>query len=471
MAIHIYNTLTRRSEPLETLEPRMVRMYVCGVTVYDNAHIGHAMSALVFDIVRRYLEWSGYTVQHVVNFTDVDDKIIARAKVLGRDPQDLADQYIDEFMAQLKAMNVLPATSYPRATQTMKEIIGFIQGLIDQGHAYEADDDVYFRVKSFPFYGQLSGRSLEEMVSGTRFEVDQRKESPADFALWKTARPGEPAWESPWGKGRPGWHIECSAMNLKHLGEQIDIHGGGNDLVFPHHENEIAQSESLNGKPFARYWMHNGMLQLVSPETGKVEKMSKSLGNLVTIDDFLSRYDADVFRLIVLSSHYRRPLTYNDEIAADNARKLERLRGALEPAIGSATSGATVEMLVAAVEVAASEFTTAMDDDFNSPAALAALFDLVRAINTARDAGVGSEPLTEAQNTLKELTGVLGLRLAAEPPQQREADPFIDLLVELRTSLRKAKQYELADTLRGQLAALGVTLEDTPQGTRWKYER
>jgi cysteinyl-tRNA synthetase len=353
----------------------------------------------------------------------------------------------------------------------MKEIITFIDSLIDQDHAYAANGDVYFRVKSFPFYGQLSGRSLEDMLSGTRFEVDERKESPADFALWKGAKAGEPAWPSPWGNGRPGWHIECSAMNLKHLGEQIDIHGGGSDLVFPHHENEIAQSESLTGKPFARYWMHNGMLQLLNAQTGEIEKMSKSLGNLVTIDDFLSRYDSDVFRLIVLNSHYRRPLTYNDEIAAENARKRERLLNALLPATGDLTDGEPLTTLAAVAEKARANFREAMDDDFNTPAALATLFELVRAINSARDAGVGEGPLSQAQAALRELGGVLGLRLEAAAQEQRDADPFVDLLVEVRAGLRKAKQFELADTVRQRLSDLGVTLEDTAQGTRWKYER
>ncbi|PMP78544.1 MAG: cysteine--tRNA ligase, partial [Chloroflexus aggregans] len=320
MTIHLYNTLTRRLEPLETIEPGVVRMYVCGVTPYDEAHIGHAMSAIVFDMIRRYLEFRGYQVRHIVNFTDIDDKVIARAQAMEQDPLALSGQYAAEFLAQLQAMNVLPATAYPRVSTTMPSIIAFVQGLIERGYAYVVDGDVYFRVKRDEDYGKLSGRSLDEMLSGTRFEVDPRKESPADFALWKAARPGEPAWDSPWGPGRPGWHIECSAMAMEHLGPQIDIHGGGTDLIFPHHENEIAQSESLTGQPFARYWVHNGMLQLVNPQTRQVEKMSKSLGNVVTIADFLSRYDPDVFRLIVLSSSYRSPLTYNDEIAADNQR-------------------------------------------------------------------------------------------------------------------------------------------------------
>jgi len=469
MSITIYNTLTRAVEPFETLEPGVVRMYVCGVTPYDEAHIGHAMSAVVFDVIRRYLEFRGYSVRHIVNFTDVDDKVIARAAQLGRDPLELSSELAEEFLAQLRELNVLPATAYPRVTRTIPQIIAFIQGLIERGHAYVADGDVYFRVASDPDYGKLSGRSLEDMLAGTRFEVDPRKESPADFALWKAARPGEPAWDSPWGPGRPGWHIECSAMSMQHLGEQIDIHGGGTDLIFPHHENEIAQSECLTGKPFARYWVHNGMLQLVNPETRQVEKMSKSLGNVVTVARFLERYDADVFRLIVLSGSYRSPLTYNDEVAADNARKLDRLLTGLQPPTGALTEGPPVAALADAVATARARFVEAMDADFNTAGALAALFELVRAINTARDAGVGGAPFVAAQNALRELAGVLGLRLNPRPAAKvQDVAPFIDLLVEVRSELRKARQFALADLVRSRLADLGVTLEDGPQGTRWK---
>ncbi len=469
MSLQIYNTLTRTTEPFTTLEPGVVRMYVCGVTPYDEAHIGHAMSAVVFDVIRRYLEHCGYRVQHIVNFTDVDDKVIARAAQLGRDALELSSELAEEFLAQLRALNVQPATAYPRVTQTIPEIIAFVQGLIDSGHAYATDGDVYFRVASDPDYGKLSGRSLDEMLVGTRFELDPRKESPADFALWKAARPGEPAWESPWGPGRPGWHIECSAMSMKHLGEQIDIHGGGSDLVFPHHENEIAQSESLTGKRFARYWVHNGMLQLVNPKTRQVEKMSKSLGNVVTVASFLEQYDADVFRLIVLSSSYRSPLTYNSEIAADNARKLERLLTGLQPASGASEEGPAVTALAAAVATANAEFRAAMDDDFNSAGALAALFELVRAINSARDAGVGGAPFAAAQRALRDLAGVLGLRLSPRPKGRRQdIAPFVELLVEVRNELRKARQFALADMVRGRLAELGVTLEDGPHGTHWK---
>jgi cysteinyl-tRNA synthetase len=474
MPIQIYNSLTRTKQLLETVEPGVVRMYVCGVTVYDNAHIGHAMSALVFDVMRRYLEYRGYEVRHVVNFTDVDDKIINRANALGRDPKELAESYVAEFFEELTALNILPAKAYPRATETMPEIIRFIADLIESDHAYEAGGDVYFRVASDPNYGKLSGRNLQDMLAGTRFEVDERKENAADFALWKAAKPGEPFWPSPWSDGRPGWHIECSAMNLKELGRQIDIHGGGNDLVFPHHENEIAQTESLTGEEFARFWVHNGMLQIhtrIADGTVKYEKMSKSLGNVVKISDFLREYDADVLRLIVLSSYYRSPLLYGAEIVADQERKLARLRGALEPATGTTTEGAAADQLAAVITSSRTHFEAAMDDDFNTSGALAALFELVRALNTARDSGLSGAPFEAGQAVLRELAGVLGLRLAALQAQAQEAAPFIELLIELRAELRKAKQFALADMVRTRLAALDITLEDGPQGTRWKTTR
>ncbi len=294
MAIQVYNTLTRRKEPLETIEPGKVRMYICGPTVYDKAHVGHAMSAIVFDVVRRYLEYRGYQVTHVMNFTDVDDKIIKRSQQTSDDPFELANRYIGEFKRHIAELHILPPTVYPQVSQTMPEIIEMVQTLQESRYAYEKNGDVYFRVRQDDDYGKLSRRKLDEVLSGTRVDVDETKEDVNDFALWKAQKPGEPAWDSPWGPGRPGWHIECSAMALKHLGEEIDIHGGGNDLVFPHHENEIAQSECYSGKPFARYWMHNGMLQLSG------EKMSKSLGNLVTIDDFLANHEPDVLRLLIL---------------------------------------------------------------------------------------------------------------------------------------------------------------------------
>ncbi len=468
MTLKIYNTLTRKKEPFETLEPGKVRMYVCGPTVYNKAHVGHAMSALVFDIIRRYLEYRGYEVKHAMNYTDVDDKIILRASQLGMDPFALAETHIQEYRKNLEDLNVLPATINPRATQEIDQIITIIQGLIEKGYAYAAPNgDVYFRVTRDEDYGRLSGRKLDEMQAGARIEVGEQKEHPMDFALWKAAKPGEPAWDSPWGKGRPGWHIECSAMNLHHLGEQIDIHGGGNDLIFPHHENEIAQSESYTGKPFARYWVHNGMLQFGG------EKMSKSLGNLVTIDEFLAKHDADVLRLMVLNSGYRAPLTFNDEVIEQTERALERLKSALRPALPGAAgiSAEAVQALEEAARAARAGFEEAMDDDFNTAGALSHLFELVRAINTARTEGATDEQLAVGQNVLRELAGVLGLRLRMEEEKPQEAAPFIDLLVEVRTELRKQKLWALSDLIRDRLAALGVTLEDTREGTLWRYEK
>ena len=471
LTIQLYNTMTRKTDALNPITPGLVRMYVCGVTVYDRAHIGHAMSAMVFDVLRRYLEFRGLQVMHVVNFTDVDDKIINRANALGRDPVELATSYVNEFREDLESLHIMPATVYPRVTESMPQIITFIENLIVQGYAYAADGDVYFRVAKDADYGRLSGRNLTEMVSGTRFDVDARKEHPGDFALWKGAKPGEPAWPSPWGGGRPGWHIECSAMSLDHLGEEIDIHGGGNDLVFPHHENEIAQSESLTGKTFARHWIHNGMLQIqtkLEDGTYKLEKMSKSLGNVVTIREFLAEHPADALRLVVLSSYYRNPLAYGIDIVADQERKLDRIRGGLAAATGTLTSGDAVDRLNTAVAAARPAFITAMDDDLNTSVALATIFELTRAINVARDAGVCGGAFDAAQAELRALCSVLGLTLEAGPSAVAEAAPFIELLIELRAELRKAKQYQLSDLVRNRLADLGVTLEDSAQGTRWK---
>jgi len=471
MTIRLYNTMTRATDELRPITPGLIRMYVCGVTVYDRAHIGHAMSAMVFDVLRRYLEFRQLQVMHVVNFTDVDDKIINRANDLGRDPVELASSYVNEFREDLVSLNILPATVYPRVTESMPQIIAFIEQLIAKGYAYAADGDVYFRVAKDADYGRLSGRSLSDMVSGTRFDVDARKEHPGDFALWKGAKPGEPAWPSPWGPGRPGWHIECSTMSLDHLGEEIDIHGGGNDLVFPHHENEIAQSESLTGKTFARHWIHNGMLQIqtkLADGTYKLEKMSKSLGNVVTIRDFLTEHPADALRLVVLSSYYRNPLAYGVDIVADQERKLERIRGGLAPATGAVTSGEAVSRLAEATAAARPTFVAAMDDDLNTSVALATIFELVRSINVARDVGVSGAAFESAQTELRTLCGVLGLTLEAGPSKVAEAAPFIELLIELRAELRKAKQYQLSDMVRNRLSDLGVTLEDSAQGTRWK---
>jgi cysteinyl-tRNA synthetase len=464
MTIWIYNTLTRRKEVFQTIEPNLVRMYVCGPTVYDKAHVGHAMSVLVFDIIRRYLEFRGYTVRLVMNYTDVDDKIILKANEEGIDPFDLAERYINEFKRHLEDLHVLPATVYPRATNEIKNIIEMVQELVNKGYAYAAGGDVYFFVSSDNDYGKLSGRKIEDMRSGFRIDIDQRKETPMDFALWKASKPGEPSWDSPWGPGRPGWHIECSAMSLHHLGEQIDIHGGGNDLVFPHHENEIAQTESLTGKPFARYWVHNGMLQLAG------EKMSKSLGNLVTIDDFLAEHEADVLRMMVLNSSYRSPLTFSEETIGHASRALDRLRAALRPAHPGASRPSSDELNIQ-IETTRQDFIEAMDDDFNTAGALGHLFDLIRVINQARDIGVNDTGLEPGQALLLELTGVLGLHLGASNGiKGGEVSPFVDLLVEIRSELRNQKLWSISDLIRDRLVELGVILEDTKSGTTWRWK-
>ncbi len=461
----IYNTLTRTKEEFEPINEGEVRMYVCGPTVYAKAHVGHAMSSIVFDVVRRYLEYKGYRVFHVMNYTDVDDKVIERANELREDPLALAERYIREYREHMIDLNVLPAAAYPRVSQEIEAIQNMVSGLIEADHAYEVEGDVYFRVTSDEDYGKLSGRKLEDMRAGSRIEVDERKRDPADFALWKAAKQGEPSWDSPWGPGRPGWHIECSAMSLAHLGEEIDIHGGGSDLVFPHHENEIAQTECFTGKPFARYWMHNGMLQF----TG--EKMSKSIGNVVTVEAFLEQHDPDVLRMIILNANYRSPLVFNEDVVEQAVRSLQRMRGALRPALaGGEPSDQAREALAEKADQTTAEFEAAMDEDFNTPGALSRLFELVRAINQARDEGVGAEKLVEAQDTLVELAAILGLRLESGEQKQQPAAPFIELLLRVRQDLRQAKQFELADTIRDGLLAEGIQIEDGPDGTTWRVE-
>ncbi|MCB0216529.1 MAG: cysteine--tRNA ligase [Chloroflexi bacterium] len=477
MSLQIYNSLSRRKEPFEPIEPGKVRLYVCGVTVYDRSHTGHAMSALVFDMVRRYLEYRGYAVRHVVNFTDVDDKIIRRCAEAGISAFELADRYAREYLDDMARMGVQPATLYPRVSSEIPAIVAMIGELIEGGHAYRAPNgDVYFDARSFPGYGKLSGRSLDELESGE--EPSEAKRHPADFALWKAARPGDPWWEAPWGRGRPGWHIECSAMARAHLGDRIDIHGGGNDLIFPHHENEIAQSESARGvAPFARYWMHNGMLQFPSGGSG-VDKMSKSLGNVVPIGDFLDAHEADAFRLFVLSSHYRRPVTLTDEALAAAEKGLERLRGALAPARPAAGEGATAAEaeLAAAAARARTDFLREMDDDFGTPAAIAALFELGKALNRARDAGAGVDALAAAQADLIELAGAIGFDLAggARPAETDagaadRATPLVELLLELRGMARAERQWAMADRIRDRMAELGIEVVDTSEGSTWRW--
>ncbi len=454
----IFNTLSGKKEEFTPIgDP--VTMYVCGVNPYSDAHIGHAMSYIFFDVVRRYLEFRGYRVKHVQNITDIEDNIIATANRQGVTVEELTQKYTKRYDEDMAALNVRPPHFYPRAMGEIDKMIEVVKTLEEKGFAYAIGGDVYFRVKKMPDYGKLSKRDPEQMMSGTRIEASDQKEDVLDFVLWKAAKPGEPSWDSPWGKGRPGWHIECTAMSMKYLGNQIDIHGGGQDVVFPHHENEIAQSESYSGKkPFVRYWMHNGLLRLGE------EKMSKSLGNLITIRDALKKYTPDGLRSFFLSSYYRSPLTYTTEAIEAAEKGAERLR--------QAANGKSKENAPAAdfnADAFRQQFIDAMDDDFNTASAIALLFDLVREINRADDAGLDA---TTMRLTLKELGGALGLTFTApEETGTADAAPFIDLLIKVRAELRKARQFQLADTVRDRLTALDIVLEDTPQGTIWKKKR
>ena len=432
-----------------------VKLYVCGVSPYSSAHVGHALSYVFFDVMRRYLEYCGYRVRHIQNFTDVEDNIIAAAQRAGTTIWDLTEGYIREYFEDMDALGVQRAHEYPKATEMVPQIVEMVQGLIDKGFAYEVDGDVYFRVTSVADYGKLSHRTLDGMMAGARVEVVAGKEHPMDFALWKSAKPGEPTWDSPWGPGRPGWHIECSAMSLHLLGPSLDIHGGGTDLVFPHHENEIAQSESYTGQaPLANFWLHNGHLRLDE------NKMSKSLGNLVTIKEALAQVGPEALRLYLLSSHYRSSLSYSAEGLAAQARALDRLREAAAQSQAATTGGAKLD-----AAPFRERFLSAMDDDVNTPQALAALFDLAREINRLAQEG---GDIAEGQATLRELAGVLGLSLSKDAEAIAGAEPFVDLLVEVRQELRAARQFEMADRLRDRLQDMGVSLEDTPQGTRWR---
>ncbi|MCL4489745.1 MAG: cysteine--tRNA ligase [Chloroflexi bacterium] len=463
----IYSTLTRQKEEFVPITPGRVTMYVCGPNLYGPSHVGHAFSYILFDTVKRYLKFRGYAVHHVQNFTDIEDRIMATAEKEHTTIQALAEKYIQRFLEEMDALNIQRADAYPRATGVIPTIIEMTQRLIAKGYAYGVEGDVYFRVRKDPDYGKLSHRSLDEMEAGARIEVDPRKEDPMDFALWKASKPGEPNWPSPWGLGRPGWHIECSAMNLVENGEQIDLHGGGQDVIFPHHENEIAQSESFTGKkPFARYWMHNALLRLETTPPG--EEMHRHVGNTLWIRDALAAHEPDAIRLYLLSTHYRTPLVWTDEDVNAAARGLERLRAAIQNAVpvGGAPSGP----LVQAANEARSAFVAAMDDDFGTPQAIAALYDLAREINRARGEGADAQTLAPAQATLRELANVLGLTLAEPETKEIAAAPFVDLLVSIRQDLRAAKQFALADKIRQELGRLGITLEDTPQGTTWKAE-
>jgi len=455
----IYNTLSRKKEEFVP-QGDEVKMYVCGITPYSDAHLGHAMSYIIFDVVRRYLRYSGYRVRYVQNITDIDDKIIERANRLGISTGELAEKFTRSFYDDMAALNVELPDECPKATETIPDMLRVIQGLIDRGFAYPSGGSVYFRVRNVSDYGKLSNRRLDSMQVGTS-EVAGEKEDPADFVLWKVSKPGEPSWESPWGPGRPGWHIECSVMSLKYFGETFDIHGGGQDLVFPHHENEIAQSESYTGmKPVVRHWMHNGLVQLGA------EKMSKSLGNLITIKEALERYSADAIRVFVLGSHYRSPLTYSEDILEAAESGVERLLRVVSRDDPTGGEGEALD-----TGPYRSQFMEAMDDDFNTAQALSVLFDLARVINQAGDSGAG---FAGAKGVLSELAeNVLGLKLETFTGPDADMQPRVDALIKERNELRKAREWQQADKIRVELAGMGVILEDTPEGTKvvWKRKR
>ncbi len=451
--MRLYNTLTRNIEDF-VVKDHKVNMYVCGITPYAPSHLGHAMCAVVFDIVRRYLEFRGFHVRHIQNFTDIDDKMIVAAANEGIEVSTLAERNIRSYLEELNTLNILPATEFPRATEEIESIIEIISGLIQNGFAYEVVGNVYFRVRNDNDYGKLSNRNPEDLIAGARLEVDEMKEFPGDFALWKSHKEGEPAWESPWGKGRPGWHIECSAMSITYLDESIDIHGGGLDLVFPHHENEIAQSESFTGvKPFAKFWMHNGTLQYGD------DKMSKSIGNVFSIENALKEYSPDSLRMFFLSSHYRNPLTFTDDSVQSQGRALDRLKHSLKVRSGE---GEEMEHILYR-----DRFIEAMDEDLNTPRALAVLFDLARDINRESSSGLD---VIKAQTTLAELSRVLGLTLSNQNSYSGgDIAPFVEMLITVRSELREVKQFDLADNIREKLSQLGISLEDTEEGTIWRF--
>ena len=433
-----------------------VRIYVCGVTPYSSAHVGHAMSYIVFDVLHRYLEFKKFRVRRVQNFTDIDDKIIARAIEQNVSAEQLSKFHIQEYMEDMARLNIIPADIYPLATEEIPKIIQMIEGLINAGIAYESSGDVYFRVNKKPDYGKLGHRSLEMMRAGTRVGADVEKEHSMDFALWKSAKPQEPSWDSPWGKGRPGWHIECSAMALEYLGSSIDIHGGGQDLIFPHHENEIAQTESFtNQTPFVNFWLHNGLLNLDS------EKMSKSLGNLVTIRLALEKYSADAIRLSVLNAHYRSPGYYSDEALNASEKAVSRIRQAI-----SLTENVESDQDLDISEFK-SRFVSAMDDDLNTPQALACLFDLVREIN--REAAQGKKRIKNAQNALQKYSHLLGFTLSEDTNAIDEITlEALNTLIKKRSELRTMGKYKDADEGRDQIYSLGIEITDTPEGTTWR---
>ncbi|MFS0906746.1 cysteine--tRNA ligase [Priestia aryabhattai] len=463
MAIKLYNTLTRQKETFVPLEENKVKMYVCGPTVYNYIHIGNARPAIVFDTVRRYLEFRGYDVEYVSNFTDVDDKLIKAAKELGEDVPTIANRFIDAYFEDTSALGCKHADVHPRVTENMDIIIEFIDELVKKGYAYESEGDVYYRTRKFEGYGKLSHQSIDELQSGARIEVGEKKEDPLDFTLWKATKDGEIAWDSPWGQGRPGWHIECSAMARKYLGDTIDIHAGGQDLAFPHHENEIAQSEALTGKTFAKYWLHNGYINIDN------EKMSKSLGNFVLVHDIIKKHDPSLLRFFILSVHYRHPINYNEEILENTRKGFERLQtayGNLTHRLEAATNlQEDVSEWFEKLKELRETFVEEMDDDFNTANAISVLFELAKQANLYLLEQTTSTDVIEAFiKEFKELGAAIGITFG----EAELLDEEIDQLIQDRIQARKDRNFQLADQIRDELKAKNIILEDTAQGTRWK---
>ena len=455
----IYNTLTRTKEELVPIDKNEIKIYACGPTVYNFIHIGNARPLCVFDVLRRYLEWRGYTARFVQNFTDIDDKLIKKANEEGTSVPEVAERYIKEFWTDAKGLGVRPATVHPRATENIDAIISLIGTLVEKGYAYPSGGDVYFRAGKFKGYGKLSHQPLEDLEAGARIDVSEIKEDPMDFCLWKGAKEGEPYWESPWGKGRPGWHIECSAMAGRYLGKTIDIHCGGQDLIFPHHENEIAQSEAANGCEFSHYWMHNGYINVDN------RKMSKSLGNFFTVREVAEKFGYEPIRFIMISAQYRSPINYSVDIIEQAKNSLDRLyscRDGLLFAMQHAEEGGETPQFI---EQRKAEFIAAMDDDLNTADALGAVYMLVKDINIAVAAGAKKASLSAMLAALEELCGVLGLLY--DRKQEQSLDSEVEALIEQRTAARKAKDFATADAIRNKLSEMGIVLEDTPQGVKW----
>ena len=456
--MRIFNTLTREKDEFKPITEGEVKIYACGPTVYNYIHIGNARPLCVFDVLRRYFEWRGYKVSFVQNFTDIDDKLIKRANEEGSTVPEIAERYIKEFWTDADGLNVKHATVNPHATENIEQIQSIISALVEKGYAYQSGGDVYYRAKKFSGYGKLSHQPLEDLEAGARIDVTEIKEDPMDFCLWKGAKPGEPYWDSPWGKGRPGWHIECSAMACRYLGKTIDIHCGGLDLIFPHHENEIAQSEAANGCEFAHYWMHNGFINVDN------HKMSKSLGNFFTVRDVAEKYGYEPIRYMMVSCQYRSPINYSYEVIEQAKNSLERLytcRNNIDFALKNAKDGGEAPEFI---EKRKQEFIAAMDDDLNTADALAAIFMLVRDINTLIAEGAGKTALEACADMFDQLTGVLGL---VYNRKTEALDSDIEALIEQRTAARKAKDFKTADEIRDKLKAMGIVLEDTPQGVKW----